>query len=325
MQIVRWGIVGCGDVTEVKSGPGFSKAEGSELVAVMRRDVSLAEDYALRHGVPRFYGSADDLIMDASVDAVYVSTPPSSHRELAMKAAEVGKPCLVEKPMALNLGECEDMVKVFNAKGLPLFVAYYRRALPRFLRVRDLLKSGTIGTLSSVHIVQYGRLDTGEITKGWRYDPTISGGGLFLDLGSHGLDLLDFLIGPIESVGGFSVNTGGSYRAEDVTAAGFVFESGAVGTGVWNFNADHTEDRITFTGSEGELQTPVFTDGDITINRGGNLDVEAFRNPPHVHQPLIQTIVDQLAGTGSCESTGESGTRTGWVMSECLRSFYGDE
>ena len=325
MQIVRWGIVGCGDVTEVKSGPGFSKAEGSELVAVMRRDISLAKDYAHRHGVPRFYGDADELIQDSGVDAVYIATPPSSHRELALKVANAGKPCLVEKPMALDHHECEDIVEGFNVRGLPLFVAYYRRALPRFLRIRELLKSGTIGKLSSVHIVQYGRLDTGVITMGWRYDPKISGGGLFLDLGSHGLDILDFLVGPIAAVGGFSVNTGGSYPAEDVTAAGFAFETGVVGTGVWNFNADHVEDRITFTGSEGELQTPVFTDGDIVINRSGNPDVEVFRNPPHVHQPLIQTIVDQLAGRGRCESTGESGTRTGWVINECLKEYYGAE
>ena len=298
MQIVRWGIVGCGDVTEVKSGPGFSKAEGAELVAVMRRDISLAKDYAHRHGVPRFYGDADELIQDSGVDAVYIATPPSSHRELALKVANAGKPCLVEKPMALDHHECEDIVEGFNVRGLPLFVAYYRRALPRFLRIRELLKSGTIGKLSSVHIVQYGRLDTGVITMGWRYAPKISCGGLFLDLGSHGLD---------------------------VTAAGFAFKTGGVGTGVWNFNADHLEDRITFTGSEGELQTPVFTDGDIVINRSGNPDVEVFRNPPHVHQPLIQTIVDQLAGRGRCESTGESGTRTGWVINECLKGYYGAE
>jgi predicted dehydrogenase len=322
MRIVRWGIVGCGNVCEVKSGPGFSKAEGSELVAVMRRDVALAEDYARRHGVPRFYGSADELIQDPDVDAVYIATPPSSHLELTSKAAEAGKPCLVEKPMALNHGECQEMVQVFKSKGLPLFVAYYRRVLPRFLRVRELLKADTIGTLSSVHIVQYGKLDKGEIVNGWRYDPKISGGGLFLDLGSHGLDLLDFLVGPIKSVGGFSVNTGGTYKAEDVTGAGFAFENGTVGTGIWNFNANRSEDRITLTGSEGEIQTPVFTDGDIKIIRSGGTETEAFRNPPHVHQPLIQSIVDQLAGKGVCESTGESGSRTACVMDECLKCYY---
>src|SRR6476659_4960758 len=108
MQMIRWGMIGCGDVTEIKSGPGFQKAEGSELVAVMRRDGEKARDYARRHGVPRAYDQSGDLIDDADVDAVYIATPPSSHLELAQRVAAAGKPCLVEKPMALNHAECLD-------------------------------------------------------------------------------------------------------------------------------------------------------------------------------------------------------------------------
>ena len=323
MKSIRWGIIGCGNVTEVKSGPGFQKAEGSELVAVMRRDAALAADYAKRHGVPRSYGSADDLIGDSEVDAVYVATPPSSHCELSLKVAEAGKPCLVEKPMAMSHAECQWMVEAYRRRGLPLYVAYYRRAFPLFLKVRELLRDGAIGVLSSVHIVQYGTLDTGEKAMGWRYDPAVGGGGLFMDVGSHGLDILDFLIGPIKAVGGFSLNTGGAYAVEDVTAAAFEFESGSLGTGIWNFNADHSEDLITLTGSEGEIRCPVFSDASILIrNRDGEESIRVPR-PEHVHQPMIQTIVDELLGKGQCESTGESGARTGWVMEECLKAYYG--
>jgi len=322
MDEVRWGIVGCGDVTEVKSGPGLQLTAGSSLVAVMRRDADKAADYAKRHDVAASYGLADDLINDPDVNAVYVATPVSSHCELALKAADAGKPCLVEKPMALNHAECEWMVEGFRRKDVPLFVAYYRRALPRFLKVKQLLMNGMIGRLTSVHIVQYGRLDRGEITKGWRYDPALSGGGLFFDLGSHGLDLLDFLIGPVKAVGGFSVNSGGTYRAEDVTAAGLEFESGCLGTGVWNFNSDHTEDRITLTGSEGEIECPVFSDTEVILRKGGDAERFEFTNPPHVRQPLIQTIVGELLGRGKCESTGEGGARTAWVQEECVREYY---
>jgi len=113
--MTRWGIIGCGDVTEVKSGPGFQQATGSALVAVMRRDLSKAQDYARRHGVPRAYNSADALISDPEVDAVYIATPPSSHCELTLAVAAAGKPCLVEKPMARNHAECERMVAAFRA------------------------------------------------------------------------------------------------------------------------------------------------------------------------------------------------------------------
>ncbi len=322
MECVRWGIVGCGDVTEVKSGPGFQNANASKLMAVMRRDVDKAADYANRHCVPRHYGHADALIEDAGVDAVYVATPPSSHLDLALKVAQAGKPCLVEKPMAMNHSECRQMAAAFRKTGRPLFVAYYRRALPRFLRVRELLREGAIGELSSVHITHYDQLARGEAANGWRFRPEISGGGLFMDLGSHGLDLLDYLVSPIKRVWGCAANTGGTYKAEDTVAASFEFESGIVGTGVWNFNADFSEDRMTFTGSDGEMQCPVFSDTDILVTRGGATTTLEFRNPPHVHQPLIQTVVDELLGWGTCESTGESAARTGWVMDRCLRSYY---
>ena len=106
METVKWGIEGCGNVCEVKSGPGLYKAEGSELVMVMRRDGAKAEDFAKRHGVDRWSDNADEVLGDSEVNAVYIATPPSSHLELGLKVAAAGKPCLMEKPMAMNHKEC---------------------------------------------------------------------------------------------------------------------------------------------------------------------------------------------------------------------------
>lgn len=316
---VRWGIIGCGDVTEVKSGPGFQKAQGSALVAVMRRDRAKAEDYAHRHGVPRAYAEAQALIDDPDVDAVYVATPPESHAALALLAAAAGKPCLVEKPMARTHLECERMTRAFAAARLPLWVAYYRRALPRFLKLRELVHTDTIGRLTTVHVQVTDRLTRGEAARAWRFDPAIAGAGLFYDLASHGFDLLDFLFGPITDVRGAAINTGGAYAAEDVTSAVFRFGARMTGTGTWNFNADTKTDIITIAGSEGTIVAPIFSDTDLVITRADEREVLPFRNPPHVHQPLIQTIVDELRGSGRCESTGESGARASWVMERCLR------
>jgi predicted dehydrogenase len=323
MERVRWGIIGCGDVTEVKSGPGLQQADGSSLVAVMRRDRAKAEDYARRHGVPRVHGTAEALVADPEIDAVYVATPPGTHEPLAILAAAAGKPCLVEKPMARSHAECVRMVEAFRAAGVPLWVAYYRRALPRFLRVRALLSEGAIGRLTSVHVQVTDTLATGADAANWRFDPAHAGAGLFLDLASHCLDLLDFLVGPITAAHGFALNTGGAYPAEDVTSAAFRFGAPVAGTGIWNFHADTKTDRITFVGSLGALATPVFTDGDVVISGPGRTEILPLRNPPHVHQPLIQTIVDELRGRGRCESTGESGARTSWVMDRCLEGYYG--
>jgi 1,5-anhydro-D-fructose reductase (1,5-anhydro-D-mannitol-forming) len=322
MDVVRWGIVGAGDVTEVKSGPGFQKAQGSTLTAVMRRDFARAEDFARRHGVPRAHRHAQDLIDDPDVDVVYIATPPSTHCELALRVAAAGKPCLVEKPMALNHDECVRMNAAFRERGLPLWVAFYRRALPRFLLVRELLRGGAIGRVTSVHVEVFDRLATGERSRSWRFDPAVGGAGLFFDMGSHSLDLVDFLVAPVQHVSGFSVNTGGAYAAEDVTVASFLLNGGEAGSGVWNFNANTTRDSIRVIGSEGDVLTPIFGDVDVVVTRGGHADVHAVRNPPHVHQPLIQTIVDEMRGRGRCESTGESAARTSWVMDRCVESYY---
>ena len=321
MTTVRWGIIGCGDVTEVKSGPGFQKADGSALAAVMRRDLSKAQDYARRHGVPRAYNRSDDLIRDPGVDAVYIATPPSSPCELALAVAAAGKPCLVEKPMAMTHDECLRMLDAFGGRGVPLWVAYYRRALPRFLLVRDLIADRAIGQLTSVHVAVTKPLATTEISN-WRFDPAIAGAGLFFDLASHCVDLLDFLVAPIVHIAGFPINTAAAYPAEDVTAAAFGFGTNVVGTGIWNFNAGTSTDTITFTGSHGLIETPIFSDTDVIVTHGAERDVHAVRNPPHVHQPLIQTIVDEIHGRGRCESTGESGARASWALDRAVASFY---
>jgi predicted dehydrogenase len=313
---VRWGIVGCGDVCEVKSGPGFQKARGSALVAVMRRDRTRAEDYAQRHGVPRVHATADDLIADPDVDAVYIASPPSSHLDLALRVAAAGKPCLVEKPMAMNHAECVTMVEAFHERKLPLWVAFYRRALPRFLKVRDLLREGAIGQPTSGHVSIKEPLADEVKRRDWRFDPVV-GGGLLLDLGSHCVDLLDFYLGRVVDVRGFSTNTGGVYETTDLTSMACRFAGGAGGTAEFNFNADEKADSITFTGTHGRLVTPVFSDTDVLLTRAGRTEILPIRNPPHVHQPLIQTIVDELHHRGHCESTGESGARSAWVLDRC--------
>ncbi|MEO8481338.1 MAG: Gfo/Idh/MocA family oxidoreductase [Acidobacteriota bacterium] len=321
-QVIRWGVVGCGDVVEFKSGPGFQEADGSSLLAVTRRDRARAEDFARRHGVPRVHATADDLIADPEVDAIYIATPPSSHRDLALRVAAAGKPCLVEKPMAMTHAECLDMVTAFERHGAPLWVAYYRRALPRFLKMRDLLRTGAIGRVTSVQVEVLDTLPHDGQTIGWRVDPATAGAGLFFDVGSHCLDMLDFLVGPIDRISGFAENTGGAYDAEDVTVASLRCATQIPGSGVWNFNTDRKQDSLIVRGTEGAIATSMFKDVDVVLSRGEASDVFHVRNPPYVHQPLIQSIVDELLGRGRCESTGESGARASWALERCVAGYY---
>src|SRR6202453_2178203 len=149
-ETIRWGMLGCGDVTEVKSGPAFQKADGSQLVAVMRRDGGKDGDYARRHNVPFWTNDADELIEREDVDIIYIATPPGAHLELALKVCAAGKPCYVEKPMARSALASRVMLEAYRRAGQPLYVAFYRRAQERFKTIKALVESGSLGTLVSV-------------------------------------------------------------------------------------------------------------------------------------------------------------------------------
>jgi 1,5-anhydro-D-fructose reductase (1,5-anhydro-D-mannitol-forming) len=317
---VRWGIIGCGDVTEVKSGPGFQKADGSQLVAVMRRNGTAAADYAKRHGVPKWYDDAAALIADPQVDAVYIATPPDSHADYALAAAAAGKPAHVEKPMARSAAECDRMVEAFARAKLPLFVAYYRRRLPVFVKAGELMRSGAIGRLTGVTY----RLTYPQHLKGniWRTDVAQAGAGHFLDVGSHALDLLDFLLGPLEDVSGTAANVASAYDAEDSVALTFR-AAGALGSMSWDFASEVRDDTMRLSGTDGEITFPMFTSTPLKLETASGAQLFDLPYPPHVAQPLIQSVVDDLLGRGECPSTGISATRTSRVMDKVLEAYYG--
>ena len=324
---INWGIIGCGNVTELKSGPAFSKIEHSRLVAVMRRNAALAEDYAKRHNVPRFYADASQLINDAEVNAIYVATPPDTHALYAIQAMKSGKPVYVEKPMARNYQECEEMIRVSEETGVPLYVAYYRRTLPAFLKVKDMITSGEIGKPLSVHIQlhrAFGERDSNAATQTWHVNPDISGAGHFYDLASHQFDYLDFLFGSVEIVSGMAVNRAGLYKAEDTVTAAFLFESGVVGSGNWTFVADKQgeTDFIEITGTEGAIRFPCFDKGKVQLIKNGRHEELSFENPENISFYLVKQVVETLRGGNSCVSTMYSAARTSWVLEEVVKDYY---
>lgn len=316
---IRWGILGCGDVTERKSGPAFSKVPDSTIAAVMRRDGAKAADYAKRHGVPRWFDDADALIECEHVDAVYVATPPGSHMDYALRVAAAGKPCYVEKPMARSASECAAMVDAFAAKNLPLFVAFYRRKLPRFEAVSCLLQRGEIGRVRSMDY----RFASGQPWEGWRFDAKAAGGGLFLDLASHGLDLFDRLLGPLGDVRGDA--TGKPGEVESAVDVEGHFPGDVTFRGRWEFvpGGPHVDD-VVITGDGGTIRFAVLHEKPITIaTAGGGVHELTIPHPEHVQQPLIASIVDDLLGRGVCPSTGVSAMRTSVVMDRVLDGYYG--
>ncbi len=326
---IRWGMIGAGNVTELKSGPAFNKIPGSSLVAVMRRTAHLAQDYAQRHGIPAWFADADELISSHEVNAVYIATPPNMHADYAIKAMKAGKPVYVEKPMALKYEDCRKMLKASQETGQPLYVAYYRRALPAFVKVKELIDTGQIGTPLLVEVVLHREAresDRQPDTNSWHVNPDIAGGGYLFDLASHQLDYLDFLFGPVVEAKGIAVNQAGLYPAEDTVSATFSFENGVVGTGSWCFVAPKpaVTDIIKITGTQGYITIPSFTHGEVTMHNQEGVHKYRFQNHENIQFNLIRQVVADLQGNSSatCWSTGESAARTSAVLEELVKGYY---
>ena len=318
---IRWGIIGCGNVTELKSGPAYQLTKGFELNAVMRRDAAKAEDYAKRHHVPKFYSNADELINDTEVDAIYIATPPDSHKYYALKVAEAGKPCCIEKPMASNYEDCLVIHTAFERKKLPLFVAYYRRTLPRFTKIKTWLDDGAIGEVRTVQWTLHkppSKIDLSQEFN-WRTDAQVAPGGYFDDLASHGLDLFNYLLGDIEEARGFSSNQQKLYSAIDCVAAVWQHKTGITGSGNWNFGTCHRQDKVIITGSKGAIQFSIFDNSPLILkNEEGEIKLE-IEHPKHIQLHHVEAMRDHLFYEDSDHpSTGISALHTSWVMDKIL-------
>lgn len=319
MKTIKWGIIGCGDVCEVKSGPAFYTCENSQLTAVMRRNAEKAEDFAKRHNVTNWYSDAEHLIHNPDVDVVYVATPPSTHVLYTVSALKAGKPVYVEKPMAVNYNECLEMNRTAEETGQKLWVAYYRRSLPYFLKVKELIDENAIGKIHSVNTFYFRPPEKHDAIKGeqpWRLNKGVAGGGYFYDMAPHTIDILMFLLGNISEAKGFTGNIGKLYDVEDTVSASFLFDSGIVGSGLWSYaSSPSTKKDITeIFGEKGSIHFSTFAFTPIEAETKDGIRTFDIPSPRHIQQPMIQSIVDELNGVGKCPSDGISGARTSWVI-----------
>lgn len=323
METIKWGMIGVGDVTEVKSGPAFYKTPHSSLLAVTSRTREKAADYALRHGIPKLYQDVAALLADPDIDIVYIATPPSTHKEYALQVIQAGKPVYVEKPMAMSLVEAKEMYDVAKQKEVPLFVAFYRRALPYFTQVKQWIDKGKIGKILtvSVRLIRAPYLsDLDPDTHTWRIKKEIGGEGYFVDMAPHTLDILDYIIGPIADIKGYATNLAGNYDVSDSVCASWQHDNGVLGTGTWTFSSvkEAEEDQIIITGTTGEIRFSTFDFSPVAWITSSGTQFFDFEKPKHIQQALIETIVQELRGEGYCPSTGESAIRTTAVVEKVL-------
>lgn len=320
---IKWGFIGCGEVTEKKSGPAFTLVPDSSVVAVMSRNKEKACSYAQRHNIPKWYVDAQELVDDPDVNAVYIATPPSTHATYAIMAMKSGKAVYVEKPMASNYEDCCRINRIAEKTGVPCFVAYYRRFLPYFQRVKQLVQGGAVGNVVNVQIrfaVPPRDLDYNRTNLPWRVQPDIAGGGYFYDLAPHQLDLLQEMFGPIVEAEGYKANRGGLYETEDSVSACFQFDSGLPGSGSWCFVAHESakEDRIEIIGDSGQLSFSVFTYEPILLHTKGKVEKIEVPNPEYVQLPLIKLVVEHLQKKAVCTCDCVSATLVNWVVDKIL-------
>ena len=319
-KTIRWGVIGCGNVTEVKSVPAYQQVDGFEVVSVMRRDLALAEDYAKRHSIKSFSNKADDLINNPNIDAIYISTPPDTHHHYALKVAKADKICCIEKPMAPSYKECIEITEVFKRKNLPLFVAYYRRSLPRFEKIKSLIENNTIGDVRHISWQLYKPANDIDVSGNynWRTDKEIAYGGYFDDLASHGLDLFTHFLGDIENASGISSNQQGLYTAMDTITGNWIHNNGVTGSGHWNFGAFERKDEVEIIGSKGTIVFSIFGEMPIRVITTNKEKSIVIDNPNHIQYYHAENMKKALEDNIKHPSTGETATHTAWVMDKIL-------
>ncbi|WP_373236246.1 Gfo/Idh/MocA family protein [Cohaesibacter celericrescens] len=318
-QTVRWGILGCGDVTEVKSGPALQKVARSNLVSVMRRDAEKAADYASRHKVPHWTNDADALISDPDLTALYIATPPDTHADYAIRALQAGKNVLLEKPMALNGRECDAIEAAVRETDGKLCVAYYRRALPRFEKLRQIITDGSIGSLRLIEVRHFMCSDD-RPDQIWKIDPTVGGGGCFVDMQSHTLDWLTYVFGMPVAVKGLKKRQGNQYQAEDLVS--YLMDFGGFPTvGMCAYATAERQESVTIHGDKGSASMSFFKPTAVALTVDGVEQQIEISDPPHVHQPFIERVVAHFLDDAPNPCSAQDGRRSADLVEEIFKGL----
>lgn len=317
VKTLNWGIVGCGDVVEKKSGPSIKGGGRSHIVAVMRRDLRQLTAFADACGAKLRTSDPAEVMHFPDVDIVYVATPPNAHRDYVIAAAEAGRHVLVEKPMGMNAADSQLMVDACAKNGVELFVAYYRRFQPHVLKMRELVQSGALGEL--IHgQVEYAMPRRPGHNWGWRTDPAVSGGGLFADVVSHRIDLMASFLGEPATSQAVRRTVHADSPTEDLASVTTRFRGGGLATFLGNFASNKFIDRFVLTGTEGEIRTEHLDGHQFQLVRDGKIENFASEPYPAPHVGLVRHIEKVLDGGAANACSGVSGRWTDQVL-EVLR------
>ena len=314
MKNINWGIIGCGDVTEVKSGPAFYKLDGSSLHMVMRRNEQKLKSYAMRHHVAKYTTDYKELLADNEIDAVYIATPPNMHCQYTVEAAKHKKAVYVEKPMATNIADCEKMMAACRENGVPLYVAYYRRGQEKFKYIKKLMQDEAIGrVLSYSHIFSCLPVAFNP-ERAWLMNPDVAGEGLLFDIGSHMVDIAAFIFGDVKTAQGASRKSNENPGISETAGGILQHQSGVQGCVQLTFCSHVQKDEFEIIGERGRVAFAVMSNEPVLVEIDGAQKVVEFAPIEHVQMPYIAEVMEDMRGSGQLDSTGAYGLQTQRVL-----------
>jgi len=309
MEMVRWGIIGAGDIVRKRVAPAINGLPNCELAAVARSNADRAEEFALEFGAKRWYADWRELLTDGDIEAVYIATPTYLHAPQTIAAAEAGKHVLCEKPMAMNAAECDAMISACTANGVKLGIAYYRRFYPVLARVRELLTSGELGRPAIAQINSFEYVDISpDDTRHWFLEKAKNGGGPMMDFGCHRLEVLTNLFGRVRELSPLTANVNWKDReVEDTAVATIEFKDGPLATVTVTHGAFEPQDTLDIYCSAGSIHIPVLNRGDIRIVSRRGETLESHPPAANIHAPLIADFVSAVLRDRKPTVRGETG------------------
>lgn len=323
MENIKWGLIGCGNVVEKKSGPAFNTTPRSSIYAIMRRDIKKAEESAKKLGAKKWYNNVDELLADEQVNAIYIATPPGLHLEQAIKCCKSKKPTYIEKPFARNYKEALQITEMFETEEIPLYIAHYRRALPKFRKIKEILQSGKIGTIFEADFRLNRKYNYEEIHNTWLYNTELSGGGKFYDIAPHSIDIMVYLLGNFIEVNGIATNNNKEYDVEDMVVMSFKTDTGVIGTANFNSLALDKKDKMIIYGTKGKIEFSMHGNDPIIITTNENEEKIEIDNPKIIQENMIKDVVDSLiTGEHLHTCTGREALETYRIMDIVLDKYY---
>lgn len=307
---VRWGLIGCGDISRKRVAPALSASPLCELIAISRARAELAEAFASEFGARRWYPDWRELLLDHEIDAIYVATPVHLHAEQTIAAAEAGKHVLCEKPMALDVGDCDRMIAACRSNNVKIGVAYYRHFYPVVRRVKELVDSDELGVPIVVQLNAFEWFDPKPSdARSWLIRKDLAGGGPMFDFGCHRIEVLLNVFGDISDVKATLANTLFDREVEDVATAVFQFERGTSGTLTVAHSVREPQDTFDLFCSRGSIHIPVLNEGTMRVVTGDGERTEVHPNAKNIHLPLIEDFARAVLENREPLVTGEIGRK----------------